>query len=193
MRKTLLGAVALGVLAIAGCTNIAASPAPQLSFENYTPQSLNVASVSVEDAYILPDDKQDVSGQFVVSPAEAVKRYAAKRFQARGAGSGFFTIAIEDARVHFRQIEQDNKTLKWADIGQEDEYRVFLQLRVTPQPDGFNGRMGATTIKMERTLIMKSGVTLEEREDKQIAFLEKLIADVDAKIQTALDAAPAIR
>lgn len=193
MRKTLLGAVALGVLAVAGCTNIAASPAPQLSFENYTPQSLNVASVGVEDAYILPDDKQDVSGQFVVSPAEAVKRYAAKRFQARGAGNGFFTIAIEDARVHFRQIEQQNKTLKWADIGTEDEYRVFLQLRVTPQPDGFNGRMGPTTIKMERTLIMKSGVTLEEREDKQIAFLEKLIADVDAKIQTALDAAPAIR
>lgn len=193
MRKTLLSAVALGVLAVAGCTNITASPAPQLSFENYVPQSLNVASVGVEDAYIMPNDTQDVSGQFVVSPADAVKRYAAKRFQARGAGNGFFTIAIEDARVHFRQIDQENKTLKWADIGKEDEYRVMLQLRVTPQPDGFNGRMGATTIKMERTLIMKSGVTLEEREDKQIAFLEKLIADVDAKIQTALDSTPAIR
>ena len=69
----------------------------------------------------------------------------------------------------------------------------MLQLRVTPQPNGFSGRPGPTTIKMERTLIMKSGVALEEREDKQIAFLEKLIADVDAKVQTALDDVPAIR
>jgi hypothetical protein len=193
MRHKLLGAAALAVLIAAGCTNIAASPAPQLSFENYPVVSLNVATTNVEEAYILPNDKQDVSGQFVVSPAEAVKRYAAKRFQARGTGSGYFTITIEDARVHFQQIEQDSKALQWADIGTEDEYRVFLQLRVTPQPDGFNGRPGPITVKIERTLVMKSGVTLKEREDKQIAFLEKLIADVDGKIQVALDEVPAIR
>ena len=193
MRHKLLGAAALGILAVAACTNIAASPAPQLTFANYQTQTLNVASSSVSEAYIMADDKQDVSEQFVVAPAEAVKRYAARRFQAAGTGDGYFTIAIEDARVHFRQIAQENKTLKWADIGQEDEYRVILQLRVTPQPNGFSGRPGPITIKMERTLIMKSGVTLEEREGKQIAFLEKLIADVDAKIQTALDDVPAIR
>ncbi|HEU4839368.1 MAG TPA: hypothetical protein VFS88_08160 [Micavibrio sp.] len=193
MRYKRLGAAALAVLAAAGCTNIAASPAPQLSFENYPPVSLNVATTNVEEAYILPNDKQDVSGQFVVSPTDAVKRYAARRFQASGVPGGYFTIAIEDARVHFRQIAQDNKALQWADIGTEDEYRVFLQLRVTPQPDGFSGRPGPITIKMERTLVMKSGVTLKVREDKQIAFLEKLIADVDGKIQVALDDVPAIR
>jgi hypothetical protein len=193
MRHKLLGAAALAVLVAAGCTNIAASPAPQLSFENYPVVSLNVATTNVEEAYILPNDKQDVSGQFVVSPADAVKRYAAKRFQARGTGNGYFTITIEDARVHFRQIEQDSKALQWADIGTEDEYRVFLQLRITPQPDGFNGRPGPITVKIERTLVMKSSVTLKEREDKQIAFLEKLIADVDGKIQVALDDVPAIR
>ena len=193
MKKSLLGAAALAVLALAGCANTTASPAPQMTFANYQTQSLNVASVSVEDAYIMPNDDQDVSGQFVLSPADAIKRYAARRFEARGAGNGFFTIAIEDSRVHMRQIDQKNKSLKWSGIGKEDEYRVMVQLRVTPQPDGFSGRMGATTIKMERTLIMPSSVTLTEREDKQIAFLEKLIADIDVKIQTALDEAPAIR
>lgn len=193
MRHKLLGAAALAVLAVAGCTNIAASPAPQLSFENYPAIPLNVATANVEEAYILQGDKQDVSSQFVVSPAEAVRRYAAKRFQARGTPGGYFTISIEDARVHFQQIAQNNKALKWADIGTEDEYRVFLQLRVTPQPDGFNGRPGPITIKIERTLVMKSSVTLKEREDRQIAFLEKLIADVDGKIQVALDQVPAIR
>lgn len=193
MRHKLLGAAALGILALAACTNIAASPAPQLTFANYQTQTLNVATAGVDENLIMANDNQNVAEQFVVSPAEAVRRYAARRFQASGAGDGYFTITIEDARVHFRQIEQENKTLKWADIGKEDEYRVMLQLRVTPQPSGFSGRPGPITIKMERTLIMKSGVTLEEREDKQIAFLEKLIADVDAKVQTALDDVPAIR
>ncbi len=193
MRYKLLGAAALGILAVAACTNIAASPAPQLTFANYQTQTLNVATTGVDENLIMANDTQNVAEQFVVSPAEAVRRYAARRFQAAGTGDGYFKITIEDARVHFRQIEQENKTLKWADIGKEDEYRVMLQLRVTPQPNGFSGRPGPITIKMERTLIMKSGVTLEEREDKQIAFLEKLIADVDAKIQTALDDLPAIR
>lgn len=193
MKKSLLGACALAVLAVAGCSNITASPAPQLTFSNYQTQSLNVASATVEEAYIMPNDNQDVSSQFVIAPSEAVKRYAAKRFAAKGSGNGFFTIAIEDARVHLRQIDQQNKALQWSGVGKEDEYHVYLQLRVTPQPDGFTGRMGATTIKMDRTLVMPSSVTLAEREIKQVQFLEKLIADVDVKIQGALDAAPAIR
>jgi hypothetical protein len=195
MKKTLLLASAIGLMTVTGCanSNVAGNAAPQLTFQNYQPITLNVQSATVEEAYLNANDPKDVSAQFVVSPAEAVKRYAAQRFKAQGMGNGFFTIAIEDSRVYLRQIPQQNKVLAWADAGTEDEYRVLLQLRVTPQPDGFNGRIGATTIRMDRTLIMRSGVTLAEREMKQIQFLEQLIADVDARINEALNAVPAIK
>ncbi len=193
MRKSLLGVAALAVLAVAGCANNAGPPAPQLTFANYQTINLNVASAGVQDTFINPSDPQNVASQFVVPPAEAIRRYADNRFKANGMGDGFFTIAIEDARVHIRQIDQNNKVLEWSGVGKEDEYRVFIQLKVTPQPSGFSGRNGPTTIKMERTLIMPSSVTLAEREMKQVKFLEKLIADVDVKINDALDLVPAIR
>jgi hypothetical protein len=190
MKKTLM--ICAAVAALSACTYAHPEQSPQLTFANYAPTTLNVQSVDVQEAYTNPNDPEDVSGQFVLAPSEAVKRYASNRFSSGGSPSGSFTIVIEDARVHVRQIAQNNKVLKWADVGTEDEYRTILQLKVILQPDGFNARQ-STTIKMDRTLIMPSSVTLKEREEKQTAFLEKLIGDVDARITEAMDQTPAIR
>lgn len=190
MKKTLM--IFAAVAALSACTYAHPEQAPQLTFSQYAPMNLNVQSADVQEAYSTPNDPEDISGQFVLAPSEAVKRYAANRFHSSGAADGNFTLVLEDARVHVRQIKQDSKVLKWADVGTEDEYRVLLQLKVVSQPSGFQGRQNST-IKMDRTLVMPSSVTLSEREDKQTAFLEKLIDDVDKRIQEALDATPAIR
>ncbi len=190
MRKYLLCAAALA--ALSGCALTPAAPSPQLSFANYTPIRLNTASADVQEAYEVANDPKDIAGQFVLPPAEAVKRYAANRFNAAHTGNGVFTIAIEDARVYLNELNEENKVLDWSGIGKEDEYHVMLRLRVTMQPDGMSGRQN-TTIKMDRTLVMPSSVTLAERDMRQTRFLEKLIADVDARIGEALDQSPAMR
>lgn len=192
MKKSLMTAAAIAILAATGCAAGQGMPPPKLTFANYQPVNLNAKSVNVVENYSNANDPQDVSSQFVVTPAEAMKRYAARRFAASGTGTGEFTIEIIDSRVHLRQIKQESKVLAAMDAGTEDEYRVWLALRVTPQPDGFNGRMGATTIKMDRTLVMRSSVSLAERELKQVQFLEQLIADVDVKINDTIHATPAI-
>lgn len=192
-KLTLMAATA--ALTLYGCASTAhvgGLPSARLTFENYAPVALHVQNVSVTEDYAVPNDPQDISSQFVVAPAEAVRRYAAQRFRANGMGSGSLTISIEDARVHMTQIEEDNKVLSWSGIGQEDQYRVFLRLKVTPVPDEARG-FASTYIKHERTLVMPSSVTLAERERRQQEFLEKLIADVDANIMTLLDQVPAIR
>lgn len=193
MKKMLLTAAAVAALSVQACTSADIATSPQLTFQNYETVTLNVQNVAVEENYINPNDPQNVASQFVVSPADAVKRYAAKRFQSGGAMDGAFTITIEDARVHMRQIEENNKVLEWSGVGKEDEYRIFLQLVISPQPSGFSGRPGATTIRMDRTLVMPSSVTLAEREMRQIKFLEKMIADVDARITEVLNANPSLR
>ncbi len=192
MKKTLMITAAMIALASCSTSHPGGMPAPQLTFANFTPQRLNVQSATVSEAYEITNDPQDVSGQFVISPADAIKRYAAQRYQASGAGGGQFTILIEDARVHMREDKEKSKVLAWADAGTEDIYELFLRLRVTPEPDGFNGRQ-STIIKMERTLVMPSSVALAEREMRQTRFLETLVTDVDKKIQDLLDATPAIR
>lgn len=196
MKKILMSVAAVAILAggVGACTAYTSGgdPSPQLTFANYQPVQLNVARTGVEYAYETPNDPQDISGQFVVSPAEAVKRYAENRFVARGTPDGDFTVSILDARVHMTVLKEDNRVLKWAGAGQEDEYRVFLKVKVTPRPDGV-ARAASTVIRYERTLVMPSSATLAEREMKQINFLEKLIADVDGKIMELLDSTPSIR
>ena len=190
MKNKLLCFAALATLA--ACSNMHPEPTPQLTFANYTPQRLNVQASIVEEAYEQPNDPQDISGQFVLAPSEAVKRYAANRWQAGQNGDGQFAITIQDARVHVRQIDQQNKALAWSGVGKEDEYRVIVKLLVTSQPNGFQGKQ-STTIKMDRTIVMPSSVTLAEREMRQTKFLEQLISDIDKRINETLDQTPAIR
>lgn len=194
MKKILMTAAAIAVLAggVAACANRGASTAPQLTFANYAPITLNVQTTDVTEAYVNPNDPDDVSSQFVLAPAEAVKRYAANRFKAAGTGDGRFTIEIQDSRVHLRQIKQDSKVLAAMDAGTEDEYHVWLVLKVISTPSGFQGSQ-STTVKFDRTLVMRSSVTLAEREMKQVQFLEQLIADVDKRIDESLQQTPAIR
>lgn len=190
MKKKLMAFAAVGVLA--SCANVHPAPSPQLTFANYAPVTLNAQTAEVVEAYETPNDPQDVSGQFVLAPSEAVKRYAANRWKAGTAPDGTFTITLQDARVHVNQISQNNKVLEWSGVGKEDEYRLMMKVMVTAAPSGFQGRQ-STTIKMDRTLVMPSSVTLSEREMRQTKFLEKLIADLDKRINEALDQTPAMR
>lgn len=193
MKKTLMMA-AVAAVTLYACTGVRhpGQPMPKLTFENYQPVMLNVQNSTVVEAYAGQADPQDIAGQFVVPPADAVKQYAAKRFPANGMGDGHFTITIEDARVHMRSIDEKNRVLSWASIGKEDEYRVFLRLKVSPVPNGTRSS-ASTILKFDRTLVMPSSVPVAEREERQLKFLEKLMKDVDASIMNALNDLPNIK
>lgn len=190
MKNILMSVAAVALLG--ACTYAHPESSPRLTFSQYAPMTLNAQNVGVDEAYIQPNDPQDVSGQFVMAPSEAIKQYAARRFASSGAMDGQFTITIEDARVHLRQIDQQNKVLEWSGVGKEDEYRVMVQLRVTSQPAGFGGRQ-TTTVKFDRTIVMPSSSTLAEREMKQVEFLEQLIADIDKRMIETIDLTPALK
>ena len=177
---------------LSACTVAHPESSPQLTFANYVPMTMNAQSVDVIDTYKSKVKPDDISSQFVLAPADAVKRYAQNRFKSSGAPSGSFTLEIEESFVTLRQIEQQNKVLEWSGVGKEDEYRVYVQVRVTAQPSGFNGRQ-STTIKFDRTLVMPSSVTLAERDMRQTKFLEQLISDLDKRVNEAIDQTPAIR
>jgi hypothetical protein len=190
MKNIFLAFTAMATLA--ACTVAHPVASPQLTFANYTPIPLNVQSADVAESFKSKTVQGDISGQFVLAPSEAVKRYGANRFKGGVGADGQFTLDIQDSFVTVKQIEQKNKVLGWSGVGKEDEYRVYLQVQVVAQPSGFNGRQ-STTIKFDRTLVMPASVTLAEREMRQTRFLEKLISDLDARVNEAIDQTPAIR
>lgn len=189
---SLMGIAALGIASCASTAHVGGIPPAALTFENYQPMTLNVASSTVTEDYAVQNDPKDISGQFILAPSEAVKRYGARRFPASGTGNGQFNISIEDARVYLEELKQPSKALSWANIGTEDRYRLLMRLRVTSLPDHVDAK-SSTVLKFERTLVMPASSSLAEREKKQLEFLETLIADIDAAIQRTLDQTPAMR
>ncbi len=179
-------------LALSACAVAHPQSAPQLTFANYTPITLNVLESNVGETYKGKTRGDDVSGQFVMAPSEAVKAYAANRFRSNNVGDGVFTLDIEESFVTVRQIDQKNKVLEWSGVGKEDEYRVYLQVRVVAQPSGFKGQQ-STTIRFDRTIVMPSSTALVDRDMRQTRFLEQLISDLDKRVNEAMDQTPAIR
>lgn len=188
MKKFLIAGVAMIVVAgaLTACTNTRPGGLgqPQLTFEQLPQIPLDVGSVDFLLNYNPGADPRDISSRFVISPHEALRRYTARRFAPMG-GGGRLKVMVDVASVHMREIPQKNKTLAWADIGTEDEYEVDVTYQL--QPVSYDGQEGTLMQwKFHRTLVMPKSVSLAEREKKQIAFLEKLIADVDASAVPAL-------
>lgn len=180
-------AVLIASLATLGaCTNRYADggPMPQLTFANMAPVQVDAGKID----FILNTDRAadpaDVSSRFVMNPVEALRRYTAQRYVAAGSGQTL-RIVVEESSVHVREIPQKNKTLQWADIGTEDEYEVNMIVRAVPV--SYGGQEGTSMQwKYRRTLVMPQSVSLAERESRQLAFLEKLIADIDASMMEGL-------
>ncbi len=190
MMTACLISLSLGAAACARTPHPEGMPGPAMTFQNYEPLRLNVQDVVVESTYNPAADPKDISTQFVMRPDDALKSYGTRRFTAKGV-SGHFTMTIEDARVYQKELPQDNRVLKWSGVGQEDEYEVNTRVKISPVPDGAI-QAPSTTIKITRTLVMPSKVSLAEREMRQTEFLEKLIRDIDSQIVKTLNDMPGL-
>ena len=172
---------------LSACTSTAPSskPTPELSFTNITPYHVQAAHVEVETKYVPGADPKDVASAFAVAPDVAVRRYAENRLQP-GAQTGGLKLVIEDARVYQTVIKPDSQVVNWMGAGNQDQYEVFLKLMIYYTDDvgmqsGRKGEMG-----FNRTLTMPSSVSLSEREERQMKFLDQLMKDVDTGVMKAL-------
>lgn len=180
--------LSVSLLCVSACTTTPAAqkaPVPELSFTNISPYHVDVLRVDVENLYQPGADPKDVATSFPVQPDIAVKRYAENRLQPGGQRGGLKFI-IEDARIYQSQFEQDNKVVSWMGAGKQDQYEIFLRLKLYYTDDvGLQeGRQG--TLNFNRTLTMPASVSLAERELRQLKFLEQLMQDVDASVSKAL-------
>ncbi len=176
---------AMAALSACSSTNLDGKPTPQFSFENKAPVPLRVDAVDFVLNYNPGADPQDISSRFVVSPTDALRRYTAHRYKAVG-GDQTLRVMVDEASMHLREIKQKNSALKWADIGTEDEYELNMTVRVVPVRIADRSEGTSMQWKFRRTLVMPQSVSLAEREKRQLEFLEKLMADIDASMMPAL-------
>lgn len=178
----------VSLLSVSACTSTPVSnskPQQELSFTNISPYHVEAARVEVENKYVPGADAKDISSTFPVSPDIALRRYAENRLQAGGT-TGALKFIIDDARVYQTMIKPDNSVVNWMGAGNQDQYEVFLKVSLyyTDDVGMQEGRKGA--LNFNRTLTMPSSVSLAEREQRQLQFLEQLMKDVDVAVSKAL-------
>lgn len=178
----------VSLFSVAACTSTPVSnskPQQELSFTNISPYHVEASRVEVENQYVPGADAKDISSTFPVSPDIALRRYAENRLQPGGT-TGALKFVIEDARVYQTVIKPDNSVVNWMGAGNQDQYEVFLKVSLyyTDEIGKQSGRKGV--LNFNRTLTMPASVSLAEREQRQLQFLEQLMKDVDVSVSKAL-------
>jgi hypothetical protein len=173
-------------LALGACTSAPPRPqARQISFANLAPISFDVARVEVVQQYQPPQVPPNVDHLTPVSPTDAIRRWANDRVRAMGA-SGTMRVIIKDASIIETSLKPTTGIRGAFTTDQSERYdgRLSVDLVVEVPSRQFKGYTGAT---VARTISVPENVSLQGREDAWHSLVERMMADLNAKLEEGID------
>ena len=119
------------ILTLGACAENVAPPAPQINYDQYGVQRLNVERIRFVNDYRPPAHEPNVEHQFVVPPYFAAQQWAQKHYQAVG-NIGQATIRVVDAKVVHVPLptRQGVESLFYNELGEKLEARLVVRLEV---------------------------------------------------------------
>ena len=181
-RSVLLTAplVAAGALLPCLSSGLAAPPA-MLSFKDKLPVSLDVAGIEVEDATPTMAADPDLQQQLQITPADAVRLWAADKLKAAGS-DGRARLVVRDATLKQTHLKVRTGVSGWFHKDQSERYdgHVAVELVVDHPARRFNGTASA---EASRSFTVTEGTKVEERR----ALILQLVQDLMNDIDTAMD------
>ena len=175
------------LLLVSGCSNGPGrpQPLPTLSFAQYGPIRLDVASVEVIDVYRSPQGGDNVEHLFPTPPQAAVRRWVADRIKPVGR-DGIVRVTIMDAKVTEQSL---NPSGGW--FSKEPTERYIGRLEVVLEADSPGRRTtGNANVVVERTITVLEDISLAERSRAWFNMTQDMMTDfnkaMEAKIRQHL-------
>lgn len=183
-RRSVLLAVPLlaaGALLARGMLPAWAAAPAMLSFKDKLPVSLDVAGIEVEDATPTLAADPDLQQQLQITPADAVRLWAADKLKATGS-DGRARLVVRDATLKQTHLKVRKGISGWFHKEQSERYdgHVAVELVVDYPSRRFNGTASA---EASRSFTVGEGTKVEERR----ALILKLVQDMMNDIDTAMD------
>lgn len=151
---------------------------PEITFQHLQPFRLDVARVSIVDAY-QPDPANDVGNQFPEAPAAVARQWGQDRLQAVGAqGEAIYTITLAKAT----QTPLPRSTGITGMTHKDQSDRFDLQITVNLELRA-GGKSGAVTAQSARSLTTREDMTLNQREAVLFRLLDIAMKDVNAQME----------
>jgi hypothetical protein len=173
-------------LALGACTSAPPRPqARQISFANLAPISFDVARIEVVQQYQPPQVAPNVDHLTPISPSDAIRRWANERVRAMGS-SGTMRVIIKDASITETHLAGTTGVRGAFTTDQSERYdgRLSVDLVVEVPTRRFQGYTGAT---VARTISVPENVSLQGREDAWHSLVERMMADLNAKLEEGID------
>ena len=120
-----------------------------------------------------------------VTPSDAIRRWANERVRAMGAG-GTMRVIIKDASITETALAPTTGVRGAFTTDQSERYdgRLSVDLVVEVPSRRFQGYTGAT---VARTISVPENVSLQGREDAWHSLVERMMADLNAKLEEGID------
>ncbi len=175
-----------GLFALAACTSTMPEDktVPDMSFSNIERLPVKVAYLNVENHFDPSSDPQDVSSSFPSAPDIALRRYAESKIQPSGT-DGTLKFIIEDAHIHHKVEQPENKFINWTKLDRRDVYDVSLRIRLFAEYNT-GAESDHAVLNLHRTISIPQSFSLDEKEQEKFGFLELLMDDVDKAVTDAL-------
>jgi hypothetical protein len=173
-------------LALGACTSAPPRPqARQISFANLAPISFDVARIEVVQQYQPPQVPPNVEHLTPVQPTDAIRRWANERVRAMGS-NGTMRVIIKDASITETHLKPTTGVRGTFTTDQSERYdgRLSVDLVVEVPSRQFQGYTGAT---VSRTISVPENVSLQGREDAWHSLVERMMADLNAKLEEGID------
>ena len=179
-------ALALIALALASCQDAPApSSAAALNFGGKAPLRLNVAQISITQAYQPPMAAPHVDHTMPTPPIMAIKQWAGQRFAAAGS-QGNLEITIEDASVKETPLPKKDGLTGFFTDDQEARYDAHIAITIRLY-DGVNTiSVAEAKAEVTRMRTINEKATVAQREAMFNGIVQDMMLQLDSETEARI-------
>ncbi len=175
------------IAALAACesTPPPAPPARQLNFGSGAPLVLAAEAVEMIEAYQSPGTAPNVEQEFDMTPAAAVRQWAATRLKADGT-PGVIRVTLLDGRVTREKLTTASGLKGLLKDEQEYRYNGRIQIRIDYQPALSTQGPAQAHAEATGTFTVPEGQTVQQLERQMYDMVEQMVVRIDLEARASL-------
>lgn len=183
---SVLATAILALVLLPSCESTRYDPQPAMTFSHIKPVRLMVNDVQIVKTFTAPLQAPNIEHELVLKPADALRQWAAAKFQPALSGDHHLRVSIRDASVVKEVIETDDGFTAIFTDEQKSRYIARADILVEIYRGSALSRLAWVEAKASRQRTTPESTSLRDRDDIMFEVTESLIQEIDTKIGEAV-------
>lgn len=184
-RRALVLAPLLALLGLAACTDKPApvQDLPEVSFAHRPEIRLAVGDIETVRSFASSGQPPHIEADVPVAPLQVIDAWVRDRLRATG-GQGYARVTVVDASMTEDVLKTDQSLTGVFKTQQARRIAARVEVRIDVETPG--SASGFVTAIVTRDQTLPEGLTLQQRDEMLIAFVEALGRDLDQRLDSEI-------